>query len=401
MNLLILLSLAGLGAAFMALMPEDSPDGPRDDVAPDDDTPKDPDDDTPKDPDDDGASIIRGTDQADNLEASGNLTARGFGGNDTLEGEDQSVLYGDEGNDVLYPINDAVGFGGAGADKFYAEDRSAGHGGEGNDTLYLYDAATGFGHDGDDVFYLMDGTTAYGGDGNDTLSLWLDMKAKLYGDSGNDVLTYSNTETGRVAPFLLGGDGDDTLHSAYNGMDYEGMYNPDSAIFAGGSGNDLIQISAGGVASGGAGNDTIIGFSDTHLSGGAGNDLFVARSLAFGEFEGPYIYDDTTPQLGDIVDLSGETITITDFTKGEDRLQIDFGGTTPNSVALADNGTDTTVTAVFDDGIDDPFTSIILVKRVTGLTFDDISFSNGAGAAMTVINGKGVYAFTSGSPLTV
>lgn len=356
MELLILLSLAGVGAAFMALKPEDDNDNADDEPA---------DDDTQTDTGDDGTSFIAGTDKADKIVAKDDQTTRGFAGNDTLEGEDRAILYGGKGNDLLTLATKAVGYGG----------------------------------DGDDRLSLMDSATAYGGAGNDRLSLSNSADAaELYGDDGNDILTYSSTGSGGENPSLFGGNGDDALVSDYYGVDYQPMYYPDNANFDGGSGNDLMQVSAGGTALGGAGADTVIGFSGTTLTGGAGNDLFVARSYAF-EAERPYIYDATTPAPFDLVYLDRETITVTDFTKGEDRLQIDFGGTNPTRVDLADDGTDTTVTAIFDNGADDPFTSTVRLLGVKGLTLGDIAFTDGAGAERNLTTGQ--FDFNAGTPASI
>lgn len=412
MELLLLLSLAGIGAAFMAFTPDGGDGG----TAPDDDSDDNSDDKPQTDNDDDNTGFIGGSDRDDSLDAKDNQTARGFAGNDTLAAIDYATAYGDTGNDDLTLDDNASGYGGdgndtltgtdttrlsggAGDDTLAAEDRSTALGDEGDDRLDISDQATGFGGAGDDRLALIDSATAYGGAGNDTLSAANGAHgARLSGDDGNDVLTHSSAESGDEDPELYGGAGDDTLFSAYDGQNYEPMYYPDAARFFGGEGNDLIQISAGGTAFGGAGDDTIVGFAGSTLSGNAGSDLFVARS--YGDAV-PYIYDSSTPEPFDLVPLPDQTVTIADFTKGEDRLNVDFNGASPVSVDLADNGTDTSVTAVFDLVTGETVTSTVLIRNVTGLTLDDIIFGNGAGVTASAVNGQTLYAFTPGTRATL
>jgi Ca2+-binding RTX toxin-like protein len=120
--------------------------------------------------------------------------------------------------------------------------------------------------------------TLSGGDGNDILSGG-DGNDTLSGGDGNDILS--------------GGDGNDTI----NGGDGNDTINT-------GSGNNLIDGGAGNdVITGGSGNDTITGGTGNNtLTGGTGSDIF------------------------SFVPVSGSTLgqnLITDFTTGQDKLQLD------------------------------------------------------------------------------
>ncbi|MFM6099810.1 MAG: hypothetical protein ACKPCG_16980, partial [Dolichospermum sp.] len=118
--------------------------------------------------------------------------------------------------------------------------------------------------------------TAIGGAGNDSLTGG-DGKDSLTGGAGNDTLT--------------GGIGNDTL---------TGSAGNDS--LTGGAGNDTLT--------GGAGNDILIGGAGSdNLTGGAGNDIFRYTAL-------------TDSNAGT---LTGENLTfdtITDFTKGQDKIDV-------------------------------------------------------------------------------
>ncbi len=330
-------------------------------------------------------------------------SARGFGhsGNDTIDANDDALGFGGAGDDRLNLDGNAVGFGEAGNDVFAAYGRSASYGGAGNDGFDIGSDATAFGGAGNDRFEVMDHATAYGGAGDDSLRIANgSIDAEAHGDDGNDILTYVSTEYGGERASLSGDSGDDTILGGYDGVNYEPMFFPDDARFSGGTGNDLMAVAAGSKGWGGDGNDTMIGFSGSTLVGNAGNDHFVAHT--FGE-DRPYIYDDSTPEQFDLAYLGSEKITILDFTKGEDRLLVDLNGATPLRIDLSDNGTDTTVTAVFPNSLDadTPFTSTVLVKGVVGLSLDDLSFSNGAAITASVVNGKTVYTFTEGTPVSV
>lgn len=232
---------------------------------------------------------------------------------------------------------------------------------QGDDRLDADGAETLQARGGNDTIQAQDQSTAYGGAGNDSFDVRDDATA--FGEAGNDKL---------------------------NTVDRSGAF--------GGDGNDTFDATDGSAGYGGDGNDTIVGFTETTLTGGAGRDLFVART--FGE-ERPYVYDRTTPEQFDLAYVQDETITITDFTKGPDALQIDLDGAVPTQVDLADDGTDTTVTLSFANSAGDPFTSSVVLKQVTGLTLDDLAFSNGAKVETVSNDGKYIMALNPGTPATV
>jgi Ca2+-binding RTX toxin-like protein len=122
------------------------------------------------------------------------------------------------------------------------------------------------------------GAQATGGAGSDKLAAF----ENLTGSNFNDTLTGS-----KGTNILTGLDGNDTI-SGGNGND----------TLIGGEGNDILKGDAGNdILIGGAGNDT--------LTGGTNNDLFVFANAGEG-------FD-----------------TITDFRRGQDKLQISadgFGG---------------------------------------------------------------------------
>lgn len=132
------------------------------------------------------------------------------------------------------------------------------------------------GTDGDDSIYAHSSTPTafaiYGGEGNDFLAGNSEDDA-IHGGAGDD--------------FLLGADGDDTIRGG-EGND----------ILGGGRGDDRMD--------GGAGDDLLVGTSgDDTLTGGAGADIFRYGPRAVGE-------------------ESNGNDTITDFTAGEDRIDLSY-----------------------------------------------------------------------------
>ncbi|WP_420392394.1 M10 family metallopeptidase [Acuticoccus sp.] len=198
--------------------------------------------------------------------------ARGGSGDDTITGSAvRNRLDGGAGDDVLD--------GGAGADRLV--------GGEGADTL--------FGGDGND--WLRGGASddeLFGGDGRDT----------IVGDRGDDVL-----EGGDGVDLLSGGRGADLLtDDGVTADTLNGGRGRDTII--GGAGDDRL-MGGGGSDSlfGGDGADRIVGGRgvDT-LTGGAGADTFVVFGRGAGD-------------------------TITDFTPGEDKLDVTDPGAALRSAA--------------------------------------------------------------------
>ena len=142
----------------------------------------------------------------------------------------------------------------------------------GNDTL---DGAAG----ADRLHGGADHDRLAGGAGNDT----------LHGDAGRDRLT-----GGQGGDQLFGGEGRDTLDGGSGDDTLTGGVGDD--LLTGGAGNDVLA--------GGSGNDRLrAGDGRDMLSGGAGSDIFVfATSAEFG--------------------VAAQRDTITDFTPGEDRVDL-------------------------------------------------------------------------------
>ncbi|MGD1937645.1 MAG: DUF4347 domain-containing protein [Cyanophyceae cyanobacterium] len=265
-----------------------------------------------------GANGAQGADGADDID--------GFGGNDVLEGNagDDTVnggmgddfaagspgddvvsgdagndtVTGNEGNDILngdgsapMPGDDLI-FGGAGNDTAF--------GGQGADTI-----AGGIGSDqvfagqGDDLVFGEDGDDLLSGDvGNDTID----------GGAGNDTLIGDSLiETSDSADVLIGGTGNDLLF---------GQRGNDSLF--GGDDNDILL--------GGRGDDTLFGDSgDDTLNGNLGSDVLTGGDGA------------------DIFQIGQDSVVITDFVDGTDRLQA-VNGVTVASLSFAVSGGNTVIT---------------------------------------------------------
>lgn len=138
------------------------------------------------------------------------------------------------------------------------------------------------------VSIIVEGEVINGGNGDDTLT-GTDGRDTINGGNGNDTLN-----GGWAADLLFGGNGDDSLY--------------------GGSGDDFLQGENGAdQLNGGGGADTLDGGrGDDTLTGGEGYDFFVV--------------DQT----------SGEDI-VTDFTVGEDSLELHDGLTVASLLASGGN----------------------------------------------------------------
>jgi Ca2+-binding RTX toxin-like protein len=278
----------------------------------------------------------------------GNDTLSGGDGNDTLKGgAGNNTLNGDAGNDWLYNSATSVDnlAGGAGDDVYEVLNGLATiveNAGGGTDTvftnvnytlaanvehMYLFGSVNGTGNAGDNTIIgygaganLIDGGAGNdnlsGGDGNDTLKGGAGNNT-LNGDAGNDWLYNSATSVDNLA----GGSGDDVyevlnglatiIENAGGGTDtvftnvnytlaanVENMYLFGSVNGTGNSSNNTIFGYGAGdnVINGGGGSDT--------LTGGAGNDAFVFDSRNL------------------ISQVISGVDTITDFTIGQDKIQL-------------------------------------------------------------------------------
>ena len=248
------------------------------------------------------------------ITASGNANLTGNALNNGLTGNDsKNTLDGGIGNDKLD--------GGAGPDKLI--------GGTGNDAL--------IGGSGNDTFL--------GGEGVDLadyaaagLDVNIDLTAgKATGDGTDLILDIEN---------IITGEGNDTLSGSAVANDIDG-----------GAGTDAIN--------GGAGNDSLAGcfygkdggqYEIDTLVGGAGNDVF-QLGWASGRF-----YDDGNTKNAGRFDYA----LITDFTVGQDKLQLD--GAVVNYYLGASGVTGVTGTGLWaEQGTTDELIAIIRSANTTAL----------------------------------
>ena len=132
-----------------------------------------------------------------------------------------------------------------------------------------------------------------GGGGNDIIytSAGNDI---VYGGSGSDIIS-----TGNDNDQLFGGSGNDKLFAGAGNDKLDGGSGND--VLDGGSGNDQLF--------GGTGNDSLNGsYGHDFIDGQSGNDILT----------GGQGYDDFVVRLNNGVD------TITDFTRGQDQLFLDY-----------------------------------------------------------------------------
>jgi serralysin len=202
-----------------------------------------------------------------------------------------NFLIGSDGNDtldhaiVIEPVQ--IG-GGAGSDVIT--------GGSNNDHLYgnTPDAIAGAADGNDRIFggaghdYIQGNAgddDLFGGDGND----------RIYGGAGEDD--------------LHGGDGNDHLQGNRGDDDLEGGAGDDT--LRGGADNDELE--------GGSGNDQLLGDNgNDELQGGLGIDV-----LTGGAGRDTFEFDQNDALIGSGSSLSAVD-TITDFTEGQDEIDLDF-----------------------------------------------------------------------------
>lgn len=251
--------------------------------------------------------------------------AKGSVGDDTLTGNDAAnVLRGMDGDDSVY--------GGMGGDTIWAGGGDTGDdtvdGGMGGDII-----AGGAGHDV--LVGGMDRDTVFGGTGNDSvvLGLWEDANADGLIQSGEVTGGDTATDTGYTGDgddSLYGSDGDNIIGGGQD-SDYIDGLGGDDVIFGGqGQGSDFIL--------GGAGGDTLFsGGGDDTLTGGAGDDLLFnggGNDMVRGQSGNDTLWGGGGDDIltgGAGADVFGfvsgnDSDTVTDFTVGEDRLDISAAG---------------------------------------------------------------------------
>ena len=267
----------------------------------------------------------------------------GSGNDRAVGGQGDDVIYGGDGDDTLV--------GGEGGDDLYGEsgnDRLVG--GEGGDFLS--------GGDGDDVLLGGDGLDIMGGgEGNDRL-VGGEGNDSVFGGAGDDVLVGSEGDDALYGEDgddrLVGGEGDELMYGGMGadrllgGLGDDEMYGGDGEDFLdGGDGDDVMYGDAGDdVLRGSAGDDVLFGGDgDDRLVGGSGDDVLVSTggndvliggsgSDIFAILPDSFVFVETEGGTEAGVD-GGRTITITDFTDGEDLLDLTFLDLSGDSLADA------------------------------------------------------------------
>lgn len=228
-----------------------------------------------------------------NLNAAGGFTAEtliGNSGNNLLAGNGGAdSLYGGDGNDTLYADNSL----------FAMQDtlRDTLDGGNGNDTLYANGSDFLLGGYGDDVFVLTGGNN-FVGDYGGVDTVISDESTSL--DPANKVGT--SLVSAQIENLQLSGS-----------LNIDGYGNNQNNTLTGNSGNNLLDGGSGvDSLNGGDGNDVLrVGSLQTGatLTGGAGIDEFRFASNAAGNHT-----------------VGTAAITITDFTLGQDWINLSHAG---------------------------------------------------------------------------
>jgi serralysin len=214
--------------------------------------------------------------------------------------------------------------------------------------------------DGDDIVEANQGNDevslgggddiGYGGKGNDILSGGSGDDV-LFGDLDNDQVSgglgADNVSGGQGNDNVVGDDGNDTASG-----------NQDSDTLDGGSGDDRVY--------GGQGNDSVLGGDgDDTLSGDAGNDTMTGGSGA-DVFRFEYFVQQGNLQTAEELGANPLGVdTITDFTPGEDKIQLDKRIFT--SLGDAIEAGEVEVISNFDPNSQGTSTAKIIYDPTTGL----------------------------------
>ncbi|MGN7808103.1 cadherin-like domain-containing protein, partial [Ensifer sp. 22521] len=254
-----------------------------------------------------GDDLLIGTSGADSLDGlGGNDEIVGLGSNDTLiGGEGNDALYGGEGedqltggtgNDVLYGDAGADTLdGGEGDDVLYGgADNDVIEGGEGSDMLVGGDGDDTLTDSGTDGQY----TVVEGGAGNDSLTA---VSGTLYGNDGNDTISFAGNGGYQWWNYADGGTGEDILTYSGSNLYYVSLY--------GGDDSDVLSFSGSasyGQLDGGSGDDTLTvtgNYTYGYLYGGLGNDALTAQNTSATAVS--YLYGDFNSQTGGADTLNG------------------------------------------------------------------------------------------------
>lgn len=326
-----------------------------------------------------------------------------MGANVDLNSTAQLSLYGGGGNDSVYGGFNTDVWGGAGDDYIYVHVGSTGTAGDGNDQVYTTwtgDYETSFLGAGAEIYGGAGLDTLWGGNADDTMHGGSDADSltggygddRLFGGLGEDTLT-----GGTGNDWLSGGDGNDTIESGI-----EAEYTTEQLAtgltgladtLVGGAGDDrLFTQRQGHLLYGGSGNDILSvyesnsGATDaSQLYGGEGNDRLTAGGLS--NVEGGAGAD---VFVLDIVSSDGARMIVTDFVRGQDRIDIqsaignnssfvlDLSGEGPESAASNNAatiswlqvGADTEV--YYDVDFDGTADATFVLRNTTGLQLEDL-----------------------------
>jgi len=159
-----------------------------------------------------------------------------------------------------------------------------------------------------------------GGAGNDTLNGANENSVIMNGGAGDDII-----DADRARNFIaMGGEGNDTIEARINNTSavrvMDGGNGADTLIGTDAMVGETLIVGANGTATadtaaGGAGDDLLIAHMDTGLSeltGGAGDDIFELHDAA-------------------------QTVTVLDFTTGDDTIQLEVGGAIADFADLVAN----------------------------------------------------------------
>ena len=237
-------------------------------------------------------------------------TIAGGTGDDWISGDtNRDTIAGDDGRDTLYGRDGDDTISGGSGDDWIS-------GGKGVDVVS--------GGDGADEIYGNTGNDDISGGAGDDALRGNDGDDIVFGEAGSDWIS-----GGKGLDALHGGEGDDTVNGDSNFDSLFGEAGND--VLSGGSGNDRLF--------GGEGSDRLSGGSGTDtLTGGAGNDTLTGNDG----------YDDFVLEVGGGVD------TVTDFTAGQDDLDLKaFGFVNFDAVVtrVAKDGNDTFIDLGNGDGI--------------------------------------------------
>ncbi|NBN79435.1 hypothetical protein GWI72_14255 [Microvirga tunisiensis] len=225
--------------------------------------------------------------------------------------------------------------------------------------------------------------------GNDTITTSAGDDV-VYGGSGADIIT-----TGKGNDTLVGGSGHDRL-LAGDGQDLlEGGSGDD--LLDGGAGDDRLSAGSGNdILKAGSGNDALFaGAGNDTLEGGAGTD-FLSGEAGLDTLTGGQGSDSFVVAFGTGLD------TITDFTRGQDRLYLDHSVTSqlarqPFSVEFDIAGSLVTLRSdigLYSGGRSDGRAELVF-DVTTGKLFLDADGMQGSGAAVELVQLVGVTQLTA------